>query len=710
MKDKQNSNKSNNSKIRKNNKIKGLFESAYSIIRWLHRVYPINNCSPKATDTLIAHLQRVFETRGPVEGIKYSKSLRLALIHYLLGSGQRVEGIAYTSNGVPKPVSKLLSKDGSNSPRFLAVLLTILTISRGIFLQSNPDIETITAPGKSGDVTYLFPYIVKFWRALGFRQLHNIPKGIMWSKFHYTSKNGPNGQALWTSIYDLIILRDCYPELLQDIFFVGGERLKKVMSSIIATLDLLPSWMKPGKKKGHSSLIRKLVDFPDKEGKTRIIAILDYWSQTALRPFHSTLLRILTRIPQDRTFSQGDFHTILKDAKVYYSIDLTAATDRFPMHLIRKVLEGRFPKTYVDRWANIMCKYPFDFHGSVKNYSVGNPMGAYSSWASFAIAHHFVVFYACEVTGVNWKTLPYALLGDDIVIGDQRVAEVYLRVISELGVEVSKQKTHISSHSFEFAKRWIHKGEEITPFPLHSLKEDGKRYYSLVNLLIEVQSKGWLLKCSIPEAIESFYTFVVKRPSRFRKGLETKVRTCECIMKIMRESVPATEMNNLIGQLGFKIPELRLEECRGILSNLAVELFALSNPENTSKEDKAKEKPLGLLAEQYLLYLTSEEWIDSIATLVDEPYSYPSYLPILACYGQVEEMYLDLKKKARRVDTIHEGEWPALLKHMLLPISDEAFYCRSSDMVPYASSILGAKLLERFELLQSPMGRRLLGR
>jgi hypothetical protein len=88
------------------------------------------------------------------------------------------------------------------------------------------------------------------------------------------------------------------------------------------------------------------VGIPDKEGKTRVIAILDYFSQTALKPFHEYLFRLLRKIPQDCTFDQGSFVESVRNWKdpVYYSVDLTAATDRFPIELICWVLEGRFPK------------------------------------------------------------------------------------------------------------------------------------------------------------------------------------------------------------------------------------------------------------------------------------------------------------------------------------------------------------------------------
>jgi hypothetical protein len=44
-----------------------------------------------------------------------------------------------------------------------------------------------------------------------------------------------------------------------------------------------------------------------------MVAILDYWSQTALRPLHDRLFGILKTIPQDMTFSQGAFAERVKE-------------------------------------------------------------------------------------------------------------------------------------------------------------------------------------------------------------------------------------------------------------------------------------------------------------------------------------------------------------------------------------------------------------
>lgn len=96
-------------------------------------------------------------------------------------------------------------------------------------------------------------------------------------------------------------------------------------------------------------LIRRNVSFPDKEGKQRTIGILDYWSQMALKPIHQYIGRVLEKIPQDCTLDQSKFKDlILNKSEIYYSVDLSSATDRFPIMLIKELLGVRLPQHFVD--------------------------------------------------------------------------------------------------------------------------------------------------------------------------------------------------------------------------------------------------------------------------------------------------------------------------------------------------------------------------
>jgi hypothetical protein len=51
-----------------------------------------------------------------------------------------------------------------------------------------------------------------------------------------------------------------------------------------------------------------------------------------------------------------------------------------------------------------MVGYPFkitlpDKKVEKLSYKVGNPMGAYSSFNSFALTHHFIIYYCCKMLG-----------------------------------------------------------------------------------------------------------------------------------------------------------------------------------------------------------------------------------------------------------------------------------------------------------------------
>jgi hypothetical protein len=48
-----------------------------------------------------------------------------------------------------------------------------------------------------------------------------------------------------------------------------------------------------------------------------------------------------------------------------------------------------------------MVGLPFSTEDGEVSYAVGNPMGFYSSWASFAVSHHFIIYYICQKLGIQ---------------------------------------------------------------------------------------------------------------------------------------------------------------------------------------------------------------------------------------------------------------------------------------------------------------------
>jgi len=163
----------------------------------------------------------------------------------------------------------------------------------------------------------------------------------------------------------------------------------------------------------------------------------------------------LDTLPEDGTRDQlGPVRFILekRNGSSFYSLDLSAATDRLPVHLQEDILEvlglnGRVWKQILDR--------PYYYDGVPYKYAVGQPMGAYSSFAMLALTNHLLVHVA-HLKAFN-KSLTkglgsYAVLGDDIVISDRELANSYNYFMNYiLGVVINPIKG-FEGNLIEFAK------------------------------------------------------------------------------------------------------------------------------------------------------------------------------------------------------------------------------------------------------------------
>jgi hypothetical protein len=206
-------------------------------------------------------------------------------------------------------------------------------------------------------------------------------------------------------------------------------------------------------------------------GKIRLFALVDSVTQSALRPLHDSLFAVLRVIPTDATFDQEAGIRRAQDkamkAQKAYSFDLSAATDRLPVLLSMYILRCFIGKDLSTLWRVLITRRTFAFNDKVAQklkvdntgvrYRVGQPMGAYTSWAMLAITHHWIVQVAAHTVYplTNSWFMDYEVLGDDIVIFDELVAQEYQRVLSVLGCDINLNKSIISLKRpvFEFAKR-----------------------------------------------------------------------------------------------------------------------------------------------------------------------------------------------------------------------------------------------------------------
>jgi hypothetical protein len=442
------------------------------LVTYVNKVYLRINIVDGFLVTWLGKVLKRCDTRGTVDTIGWLKALRLCYHRYMGGTPLDTSpgfGIQLNKDGLPNGETELNELFVSRDPFQIRFGNTLLGVSRILPGWKSPDLLPITQPYKGDyDLRVIGDALAGLVRELGWAI--PLPR---WEECHVTTKSGPNAQALIGSVEDAHLLSE---EQISNLQILGGdavvERLKLVKSvSILAWLRNFTN--RRGETLSPKSQLSKLSLVKDKEAKCRVVAILDYWTQSTLFPLHKALMALLRRQKPDCTFNQGSFRSKLPSHGPFYSIDLSSATDRVPVAIQEPVLGALVGnKEYAAAWRQLLTEREYSTSWGNKSrvkYGVGQPMGAYSSWTMFSVTHHLIVRYAAKKVGLTANFNRYVLLGDDIVIAHEAVAKEYMAIMGGLGVDISEAKTFISHDMYEFAKRVILRGTEVTPAPFGSM-------------------------------------------------------------------------------------------------------------------------------------------------------------------------------------------------------------------------------------------------
>lgn len=267
-------------------------------------------------------------------------------------------------------------------------------------------------------------------------------------------------------------------------------------------------------------------------GKVRVIATADSIRQWLLKPIHDLIYDLLRKLPADGTFNQDrsvwDF-ALLGNKKIY-SFDLSAATDMIPVHLYRVVMEPLLGEPLCSLWKDMMVSYPFELTktckvgsdvyvaGSPVKYNRGQPMGMLSSWAALALLHNmlvqFAAFYSFFKNDIDklesnpdfdvlinsyfrkqessiFHYTNYRIVGDDIVIGDECVADAYRILCDKLCIPLSEIKSITSERGvFTFVNQIFINDVNVSPASLQqelSVVASSQRFLFGTKLFL----RGW---------------------------------------------------------------------------------------------------------------------------------------------------------------------------------------------------------------------------
>jgi hypothetical protein len=273
------------------------------------------------------------------------------------------------------------------------------------------------------------------------------------------------------------------------------------------------------------------------------------------------------------------------------------------------------------------------------------------------------MYDSCRELGIKWKSAKYIILGDDVLIGDHDLMRAYRQRIADLGVEVSVEKTLESPETFEFAKRYFNRGEEITPFPLSSVIDNLRSIPLLVSSLMAESRRDLNPVSGIPGAVKSLFTRL-NYPDRICIRKEAQARDCELGVSFTNGSLGALEF---ISKLMGESQSAGLREA-GLLTDGAANLIIKKTIHSMFADSLSNPRlDLGGLAVSLV-----ERFTGADDRFLDDGFLLIYALPFLGCYGQVEEMYLSsLNSHKLELAEDYDG---SLTRSLMIPLTDQAFH------------------------------------
>jgi len=361
-------------------------------------------------------------------------------------------------NIIPLTLCEVILNNSGPIKRWKCIILvlTILSIFRTLKTEVKPDYSSIEKKFEGVTETLSHELLTEALSRLGWLKVgRNLVLRLKGSL-----KAGPNGKiSLMCFALDAIAFLH-YPKKIFhfirfNIAYYGWSKGLMWSCWLIINLAYLgPLYILSLILGAKRTVMGRLSVVYDQAGKARIIGISNSWIQSSLYSLHLRLFSLLRENKQDGTHDQiAPFQGLLKNLGYRYKLfgfDLTAATDRLPIKLQSQILSlmGFDGKAWLD-----LLDLEFYSENKFIKYAVGQPMGAYTSFAMLAITHHVIVQCAAIQAGLKDRFTDYCVLGDDIVISDEAVAREYLVLMKTLGLEIQESKSINSSIFTEFAKK-----------------------------------------------------------------------------------------------------------------------------------------------------------------------------------------------------------------------------------------------------------------
>jgi len=299
----------------------------------------------------------------------------------------------------------------------------------------------------------------------------NLKRSLLIRPFSH-QKNTPSGKG-FTQFHAGVALTDFLANPLFMDWLPSESSLfsdLNVVWSIASAMEPLPVDMPVGK-----------IQYIQEPGlKLRVIANPNYASQWFLEPLKEFLLQYISGLPSDCTFDQNKgikrVQSHLRLKKTAYCFDMSDASNNLDRYITFRYITAITDRIKDENLRNDMIKLVELFmiicegswitpEGGLTTFSRGTPLGTGPSFPAMSITHHAILGFL----GASQED--YVLLGDDIVIFEERIAEGYRSILQRLEIPISEDKSIISNSVAEFAGKIITSNSIYPNYKWQSIKD-----------------------------------------------------------------------------------------------------------------------------------------------------------------------------------------------------------------------------------------------
>lgn len=224
----------------------------------------------------------------------------------------------------------------------------------------------------------------------------------------------------------------------------------------------------------HGSMVAGEVHFLQEPGyKLRSIASPYRMFQVASEPLKNTLKGIVAQLEWDCTHDQARAYPYVQEAlsqhKMVHSVDLSSATDMFPLSLQTIVLKTIFGNEdpYVKLFETV-SRADWRSELGLIRWNKGQPLGFNPSFFAFTLTHGLLLR---TLLNERWNG-QFFVVGDDVLILDDRLYHRYISTLSQLGCPYSTTKSINSCELAEFAGKLILSNMVIPQLKWRSVSDD----------------------------------------------------------------------------------------------------------------------------------------------------------------------------------------------------------------------------------------------